>query len=188
MLTPSGLNTHIFVSESVHHYFTYWLGIYSAPSHYRNRCWIIINCTQKNKRQWQFHQDAIICFTIYTLIHLSRVKHICVGNLTIIGSDNGLSPDRRQAITWTSVGLLLIAPLGTNFSEIVIKIHTFSFKKQPLFWLGPIVYKIWSAKYGTFRWGHNVLRVTDYLPRYANLEVDWPPFPPADLGPIAHQP
>ena len=29
-------------------------------------------------------------------------------NWTIIGSDNGLSPDRRQAIIWTSVGLFLI--------------------------------------------------------------------------------
>ena len=35
------------------------------------------------------------------------------GNLTIIGSDNGLSPGRRQAITWTNAGILLIGPLGT---------------------------------------------------------------------------
>ena len=55
--------------------------------------------------------------------------HICVGNLTIIGSDNGLSPGRRQAITWTNVGILLIGPLGTNFGEMLIAIHTFSFKK-----------------------------------------------------------
>ena len=30
----------------------------------------------------------------------------CVGILTIIGSDNGLSPGRRQAIIWTNAGLL----------------------------------------------------------------------------------
>ena len=54
------------------------------------------------------------------------MTHICVGNLTIIGSDNGLSPGRRQAIIRT---ILLIGPLGTNFSEIQIKILTFSFKK-----------------------------------------------------------
>ena len=63
------------------------------------------------------------------LTHWGRVTHICVGNLTIIGSDNGLSPGRRQAITWTNVGILLIRPLGTNFSEMLIEIHTFSFKK-----------------------------------------------------------
>ena len=56
------------------------------------------------------------------------MTHICVSKLTIIGSDNGLSPERRQAIIWTSVGILLIGPLGTNFSEILIKIQTFSLK------------------------------------------------------------
>ena len=38
-------------------------------------------------------------------------------NQVSIGLDNGLSPIRHQAIIWTSVGLLLIGPLGTNFSE-----------------------------------------------------------------------
>ena len=52
--------------------------------------------------------------------------------LTIIGSDNGLSPGRRKAIIWTNAGILLIQPLGTNFSEISIKIHIFSFKKMHL--------------------------------------------------------
>ena len=63
------------------------------------------------------------------LTHWGRVTHICVGKLTIIGSDNGLSPGRRQAIIWTNAGILLIGPLGTKFSEILIKIYTFSFKK-----------------------------------------------------------
>ena len=45
--------------------------------------------------------------------------------LTIIGSDNGLSPGRRQAIIWTSAGILLIGPLGTNFSQILIGIQFF---------------------------------------------------------------
>ena len=52
-----------------------------------------------------------------SLIHWGRPTHICVDKLTIIGSDNGLSPGRRQAIIWTIVGLLSIALLGTNFSE-----------------------------------------------------------------------
>ena len=54
------------------------------------------------------------------------MTHICVSKLTIIGSDNGLSPGRRQAIIWTIAGILLIGPLGTNFSEILIGIQTFS--------------------------------------------------------------
>ena len=34
--------------------------------------------------------------------------YICVGNLTIIGSNNGLLPGQRQAIIWTNSRLLLI--------------------------------------------------------------------------------
>ena len=63
------------------------------------------------------------------LTHWGRVTHICVGKLSIIGSDNGLSTGRRQAIIWTTAGILLIGPLGTNFSEILIEILTFSFVK-----------------------------------------------------------
>ena len=33
-------------------------------------------------------------------------RHICVSKLTIIGSDNGLSPGWRQAIIWTYAELL----------------------------------------------------------------------------------
>ena len=61
----------------------------------------------------------------FHLTHWGRVTHICIGELINIGSDNGLSPGRRQAIIWTNVGILLISPLGTNFSEIVIEIQTF---------------------------------------------------------------
>ena len=46
--------------------------------------------------------------------------------LTIIGSDNGLSLGQCQAIIWTNAGILLIRPLGTNYSEILIAIETFS--------------------------------------------------------------
>ena len=53
--------------------------------------------------------------------HWGWVTHICVSKLTIIASDNGLSPGRRQAIIWTNAGILSIGPLGTNFSEILIE-------------------------------------------------------------------
>ena len=60
------------------------------------------------------------------------MTHICVSKLTIFGSDNGLSPERRQANIWTNAGILLIGTLGTNFSEMLNEIHTFSFKKMHL--------------------------------------------------------
>ena len=69
---------------------------------------------------------------IMKLIHWGRMTHICVGKIIIIGSNNGLSPGRRQAIIWTNAGILSIRPLGTNFSEILIEVHTFSFKKMHL--------------------------------------------------------
>ena len=76
---------------------------------------------------WVFINQGILLWLYLT--HWGRVTHICVRKLTIIGSDNGLSPDRRQAIIWTNAGLLLIGPSGTNFSEILIEILTFSFRK-----------------------------------------------------------
>ena len=69
--------------------------------------WQVVAATQ---RQWG------------SLTHWGRVTHICVNKLTIIGSDNGLSPGRRQAIIWTNAGIVLIGPMGTNFSEILIEI------------------------------------------------------------------
>ena len=76
------------------------------------------------------------------------MTHIWVSKLTSIGSDNGLSPGRRQAIIWTNAGILLIRPLGTNFSEILIEIHTFSFKKMHL--------KMSTGKWRSFCLGLNV--------------------------------
>ena len=83
------------------------------------------------------------------LTHWGRVTHICVSKLTIIGSDNGLSPGRRLAIIWTNAGILLIGPLGTNFSEKLIEIQTFSFKKMDL--------KMSSGKWQPSCLGLNVL-------------------------------
>ena len=65
----------------------------------------------------------------YSLTHWGRVTHTCVSTLTIIGSDNGLSLGRRQAIIRTNDVILLIGPLRTNFSEILIENYTFSFWK-----------------------------------------------------------
>ena len=57
------------------------------------------------------------------------MTHIFVGNLTIIGSGNGLSTGRRQNIIWTNAGILSFGPLGTNFSEILIEIRIFQWRK-----------------------------------------------------------
>ena len=46
------------------------------------------------------------------------MTHIYLGNMIINFSDNGLSPSRRQAIIWTSAGILLFEHLETNFRGI----------------------------------------------------------------------
>ena len=51
------------------------------------------------------------------LTHWGPVMHICISKITIIGSDNGLSPGWCQAIIWTNAGILLFGPLVTNFNE-----------------------------------------------------------------------
>ena len=58
------------------------------------------------------------------------MPHICVSKLTIVGADNGLLPGQYQAIIWTNAEILMIGPLGTNFSEILIEIFISSFKKM----------------------------------------------------------
>ena len=78
-------------------------------------------------------------------------KKICVSKLTTIGSDNGLSPGRRQVIIGTNAGILLIGPLGRNFNEILIEIHTFSFNKTQS--------KMSSAKRPPFCLGLNVFSI-----------------------------
>ena len=84
-----------------------------APSHYVNQCWLISNETMS---KWNFYDNT------NNLTHWGRVTHICISKLTIIGSDNGLSPGRCQAIIWTNDGILilLIGPMVTSFNEILI--------------------------------------------------------------------
>ena len=79
-----------------------------------------------------FGKTSAVFDHLSSLTHWGLVTHICVSKQTIIGADNGLSPGRRQAIIWTIAGIMLIGLLETNFSEILIEIYTFSFKKMHL--------------------------------------------------------
>ena len=69
---------------------------------------------------------------INALTHWGGMTCICIGKLTIIGSDNGLAPTRRQAINWTNAGILFIGILETTLCELSSEIHTFSIKKMHL--------------------------------------------------------
>ena len=59
----------------------------------------------------------------------TEMKHtaewrIYTRTLTIISSDNDLLPGLRQTIIWTNTGILLIGPLRTIVSEILIQNHS----------------------------------------------------------------
>ena len=83
-------------------------------------------------------------------VDLTHWDRVCVGNLTTIGSDNGLSHGRRQAIFWTNAAISFVNwTLRINFSEMLIEIQTFSFKQMHL--------KMSSAKWRPFYLALNVL-------------------------------
>ena len=76
-------------------------------------------------------KSALVHWYIYAaaglnvLIHWGRVTHICVSKLAINGSDDDLSPGRRQAIIWTNAEILLIGPLGTTWQIAVRRLLKF---------------------------------------------------------------
>ena len=134
-----------------------WWQIYWALSkmtdvkiHFGNGSVWISRVSQSNGTIYRQQVINLIWLTHKTwLYHWGRVTHICVNKSISIASDNGLSPGRRQVIIWTNAGILSIGPLGTNFSEILIEIQTFSLKK--------ICLKLSSAKCRPFCLGFNVL-------------------------------
>ena len=112
---------------------------------YRNR----INNFRKGL--WCYGPLVFLSVSIYRHINNVHKYDPCVNNFNInsidssssliwvsIGSGNGLSPLRCQAIAWTNAAILSIGLLGTNFSEIWIKLAKFSFIKM--------YFKISSAK------------------------------------------
>ena len=140
---------------------------YDYTTHY-NMWWLACNggdagYLSADVRQYtlqQLHRKFVCwCQTIYItainsnstklLTHWGRVMHICISKLTTIGSDIGLSPGRRQAIIWTNAGILSTGALGTNFSENLIEILTFSFTKMRL--------KVSSVKWRPFCLSLNLL-------------------------------
>ena len=111
--------------------------------------WDLLGWTEKFLKP--FHLFQLWLELTYGLAHWGRATPICVSKLTIIASDNGLSPGRRQAIIWNNARILSIGLFRTKFSKILIEILTFSFKKMRL--------KVSCAKWRPFCLGLNVSRI-----------------------------
>ena len=89
-----------------------------------------------------------LLFIVYLIKAVTHI-YVCIGNLTIIGSDNGLSPGSCQAIIWTNVGILVNWTLRNKLQWILIEIL--------IFWLKKMRLKVSSAKSWPFCLGLNVL-------------------------------
>ena len=46
--------------QSSHHWSRLWLVAWSAPSHYLNQCWNVVNWTLRIKFKWNFNRNAHI--------------------------------------------------------------------------------------------------------------------------------
>ena len=68
-----------------------------------------------------------------------------VGNLIIVGSDNGLWSSRCQAIIWTNVGIFLSGLLWINFCENLFEILENAIEKVK-FKMASILPQLWFLK------------------------------------------
>ena len=118
-LTHLPLVPHICISETGQHWFRWWLAAYSAPSHYLNQYWIIVNWTLRNKLQWNFNKKTKL------FIHENASENIICKKVAILSRgrcDNSLKPD--DVCVWNgshSKGLLpvqhqvLLEPMFTYY-------------------------------------------------------------------------
>ena len=96
-------------------------------------------CYRRALLPWNFSAEAsltyYVSFQFYLMensIHINSNsnKFIIENSLTYWGRVTHIW--WSQAIIWTNAGILLIGPLRTNFSEVLIEIYTFSFKRVHL--------------------------------------------------------
>ena len=116
--------------------------LFPRPAFNDDVVWKIVDNTYMLWYFWFVRNFIIIVFNSFMLSDVYIYIYICVGNLSIIVSDNGLSLGRRHGIIWTSAGILLLGNLGTISNKILIEIHTFWFKKMN--------WKMWSQNSGHF--------------------------------------
>ena len=78
-----------------HHWFRLWLVAWTAPSHYMNQCWNIVNWTLRNKLLWYFNRNSnifiqenalenVVCEMAYSLSRPECVKRDTKTAYTVI--------------------------------------------------------------------------------------------------------
>ena len=90
---------HICVSELGENWFWEWLVALSAPSHYLNQCWLIINCTLRNKLHWNFNQNTKFS------IHENASKYIVCKVAAILSGGDGFMV--IHAVKWAGQAVVV---------------------------------------------------------------------------------
>ena len=123
-----------------------------------------IHSTSVSKTQLKWIQNFLNVWQKFFIINL-QISRIYINNEHIseylLYNFKLLAPHRRQAIIWDNAGILLIGPLETNFSEILIKIQTFSLKKIRL--------KMSSAKCCSLRLSLNELKAPMWFHHHTDM-------------------
>ena len=94
VLTHLPLVLHLCVSESNQQWFTQWLVAYSAPSHYLNQCWVIVNWTIRNKLRWNLNRNTKL------FIHENALENVVWKMVVILSRDECVNQTncRTQAV------------------------------------------------------------------------------------------
>ena len=98
--------------------------------HYSNDFWLCLSLVTNIRVSSPWQLLLLFCF-VGTQSPIPIVYASI--NWVSVGSDSGLSPIQRQAITWTIADLLSIGPFETNFNEIWIMHLIMSSAKWPSF-------------------------------------------------------
>ena len=83
-----------------HHLFRWWLVTCSAPSHYLNQCWNIVNRTPRNKLPWIFYQKSCI------FIQENAFENVVWKMVSIILIPNMLHPLTGTVSTYIHTALM----------------------------------------------------------------------------------
>ena len=106
--------------------FRKWLVAWTAPSHFWNQCWDIVNWTLRNKLQWNLKRNA------YIFIQENAFENVVWKMVAILSGPQCVKSFllvQCQAFIWINAKLSSIGPLATQFIEFSIKIKPFSFKE-----------------------------------------------------------
>ena len=125
-----------------------WLCAEKTVRYHKNLSISLVKLTMNNNNHLYFNiakstsKPAAMSGHVYSFPECWRVA-------SIIGSDNGLSPDRHHAIIWTNAGILLIGQLEIYFSDILSNICIFHSRK--------CIWKCFAVEWWPFCLGLNVL-------------------------------